>query len=60
MPAGVFRYAVPVTGLDTRYMLGVVVRERDYTVLHFVYRRDGAGVRLRDGLRWRAARDLRR
>jgi hypothetical protein len=36
---GVFQYTVPMTRRGVSYKLEVVVRERDYTVLHFVYRR---------------------
>lgn len=36
---GVFQYTVPMTRRGVSYRLEVVVRERDYTVLHFVYRR---------------------
>ncbi|MGF6634587.1 hypothetical protein [Paraburkholderia tuberum] len=35
---GVFQYTYPITRNGTAYMLEVVVRESDYTVLHFAYK----------------------
>ncbi|WP_241025936.1 hypothetical protein [Burkholderia sp. Tr-20390] len=35
---GIFQYTAPMTHRGVRYQLDVVVRESDYTVLHFVYR----------------------
>ncbi|WP_080432162.1 hypothetical protein [Burkholderia ubonensis] len=36
---GIFQYTAPMTHRGVRYQLDVVVRESDYTVLHFVYKR---------------------
>ncbi|VWB83764.1 hypothetical protein [Burkholderia lata] len=36
---GIFQYTAPMTHRGVHYQLEVVVRESDYTVLHFVYKR---------------------